>query len=130
MKSKIEMVARFLLGLIYFVFGLNGFFQFLKMNPPPMSETAMAYIGGMMKSGYFMPLLAGTQVLGGLLLLSGFAVPLALIILAPITLNIFLFHVFLTPGLQNLGLPIVMTLAHLVAACAYWKTYRPLFLRG
>ncbi len=119
--------SRLLLGLIYFVFGLNGFFHFLKMTPPPMSENAMAFVGGLMKSGYFMPFLSGTQVLGGFLLLTGFAAPLALVILAPMTLNIVLFHVFLTPGLQNLGLPAVMLALHLVAAAAYWKIYCPLF---
>ena len=63
--KKVALIARLLLGLIYFVFGLNGFFQFLKMDHPAMSENAMAFVGGMMKSGYFMPFVSGTQVLGG-----------------------------------------------------------------
>ena len=125
--KKIALVARLLLGLIYFVFGLNGFFHFLKMTPPPMSENAMAFAGGMMKSGYFMPLVSGTQVFGGLLLLTGFWAPLGLVILAPMTLNIVLFHAFLTPGLQNLVLPGAMLAFHLLAAAGYWPSYRPLF---
>ena len=92
-----------------------------------MPENAMAFVGGMMKSGYFMPFVSGTQVLGGALLLSGFAASLGLIILAPMTLNIVLFHVFLTPGLQNLGLPVAMLVFHLLAATAYRDKYRPLF---
>ena len=125
--KKASLIARLLLGLIYFVFGLNGFFQFLKMEYPAMPENAMAFVGGMMKSGYFMPFVSGTQVLGGALLLSGFAASLGLIILAPMTLNIVLFHVFLTPGLQNLGLPVAMLVFHLLAATAYRDKYRPLF---
>lgn len=130
MKTKIATAARLFLGLIYFVFGLNGFLNFLKFPPPPMSEAATAFVGGLMKSGYFMPVLGGTQVVGGLLLLVGFASPLAFVILAPVTLQIFLFHFFLTPGLQNLGLPVLMVFLHVIGAMAYWPTYRSLFSKG
>ncbi len=94
-----------------------------------MSEAAMAFVGGLMRSGYFMPFLSGTQVIGGFLLLTGFAAPLALVILAPITLNIFLVHLYLTPGLQNLVLPLVMAVSQIIAMSGYWKIYRPLFPR-
>ena len=130
MKFKIPTVARVFLGLIYFVFGLNGFFYFLKMTPPPMSETAAAFFKGIHGSGYFIPVLSGTQTLGGFLLLTGLAAPLALVILAPVTLQIFLFHYFLTPGLKNLVLPMAMLVLHLTAAVAYWKVYKPLFSKG
>ena len=129
MKIKTTTGARLILGLIYFVFGLNGFLNFLKITPPPMSEAAMAFVGGLMRSGYFMPFLSGTQVIGGFLLLTGFAAPLALVILAPITLNIFLVHLYLTPGLQNLVLPLVMAVSQIIAISGYWKIYRPLFPR-
>ena len=130
MKPKIAFAARLLLGLIYFVFGLNGFLNFIKMTPPPMPEAAMAFVGGLMKSGYFMPFMGGTQVLGGFLLLTGLRAPLALVILAPMTLNIVLFHVYFTPQLPNLVLPSVMMALHVLAATAYWNIYRPLFSRG
>ena len=130
MKIKIATISRLLLGLIYFVFGLNGFFHFLAMTPPPMSETATAFFQGIFGSGYFIPVLSGTQAFGGALLLIGFGAPLALVILAPVTLHIFLFHLFLTPGLKNLGLPGFMLIAHLTAASAFWKVYRPLFSKG
>ena len=88
MKTKIAIGARLILGLIYFVFGLNGFLHFLKITPPPMSDHAMAFVGGLAGSGYFMPFLSGTQTIGGFLLLTGLVAPLALVILAPVTLNI------------------------------------------
>ena len=128
MRAKIPTGARLLLGLIYFVFGLNGLFNFLPS--PPMPETAMGFLGGLVSSGYFLPVLAATQTITGFLLLTGFAVPLALIILAPITLQIFLFHMFLTPGLSNLILPLLMGILHITAASAYWRLYRPLFSKG
>jgi hypothetical protein len=92
-----------------------------------MPETAMGFLEGLVKSGYFLPVLAATQTLAGFLLLTGFAAPLALVILAPITLQIFLFHLFLTPGLPNLIVPLLLGILHLTAASAYWRIYRPLF---
>lgn len=130
MSIKISTAARLLLGLIYLVFGLNGFLNFLPMKIPPMPEAATAFMTGMMKAGYFFPLLKGTEVVGGALLLSGFAAPLALVVLAPITLHIFLFHACLTPGIQQLILPVAMGVLHFVGACGFWHLYRPLFSRG
>ena len=126
MKTKIYFGSRLLLGLLYFVFGLNGFLNFIPA-PADMPEGAQAFMGGMMSASYFLPVLKGTEVIGGLLLLSGFAAPLALVILAPITLQILLFHGFLTPWIQNLILPLVMTALHVAAAQAYWNLYHPLF---
>ena len=114
MQTKLPTGARLLLGLIYFVFGLNGLLNFLPS--PPMPETAMGFLEGLVKSGYFLPVLAATQTLAGFLLLTGFAAPLALVILAPITLQIFLFHLFLTPGLPNLIVPLLLGILHLTAA--------------
>lgn len=127
MKTKIAMVARILLGLIYFVFGLNGFFNFIPAPPPP--ENVMAFMNGMMSAPYFFPVLKGTEVICGALLLSGFAAPVALVILAPITLQILFFHFFLTPGLQFQLMPLFMVILHAAAATAYWHLYRPLFSR-
>ena len=90
----------------------------------------MGFWGGLVSSGYFLPVLATTQTMAGFLLLTGFAAPLALVILAPITLQIFLFRVFLTPGLPNLILPLLMGILHITAASAYWRIYRPLFSKG
>jgi uncharacterized membrane protein YphA (DoxX/SURF4 family) len=130
MNTKFATGARLLLGLIYFVFALNGFLNFLPIKPPPLPPAAMAYFTGIAGTGYFMPLLGVTEVVGGLFLLIGIASPLMLVILAPVTLQIFLFHAFFTPKPQLLILPIVMGISHLVAATAYWPIYRPLFSKG
>lgn len=81
MKSKISTGARLLLGLIYFVFGLNGFLNFIPTQPQ-FPETAMGYLGALASSGYFIPVVSATQTISGLLLLSGFAAPVALVILS------------------------------------------------
>lgn len=94
--NKSSTVARLLLGTIFFVFGLNGFLGFIPQPPAP--DAAGAFLGGLAGSGYFFPLLKGTEVLAGVALLSNRFVPLALTVLAPITINILLFHVVLAPA--------------------------------
>ena len=111
LTRKSATVARLVLGTIFFVFGLNGFLHFLPQ--PPMPEAAGAFIGGLAGSGYFIPLLKGTEVLAGVALLSNRWVPLALTVLAPITLNILLFHLVLAPAP---GLPLVIIAAQLYLA--------------
>ena len=113
--KKMPLIARLLLGLMFFVFGLNGFLNFLPA--PPMPDKAGAFIGGLLASGYFFPFLKGTEVLCGLLLLVGAFVPLALIVLAPIVINIFLFHAFLAPS----GLPVPIVIGVLLSYLAFFS---------
>ena len=80
MKTKIDMVAQALLGLVFFVFGLNGFVEFLPM--PEMGAEAGAYMGGLAATGYFFPVLKIVEILSGLLLLMRLFSPLALVLLA------------------------------------------------
>lgn len=88
--------VRVLLGLTFFVFGLNGFLHFLPQ--PPMPAAAGAFAGGLASAPYFFPLLKGIEVFVGALLLANRFVPLALTVVAPIILNIVAFHVFLAPS--------------------------------
>lgn len=124
--NKAPLIARILLGLIFFVFGLNGFLNFIPTPPPP--ESLMTFMTGMMSSKYFFPLLKGTEVVCGLLLLSGAFVPLALVVLAPIVLNIFLTHLFLAPDGLVLAVVIGLLEAYLAFfASPYKEIIRPLF---
>lgn len=106
---------RLLLGLIFFVFGLNGFLNFIPMPPPP--EAAGAYLGALAATGYFFPVLKGTELVAGLMLLGNRFVPLALILLAPIVVHIALYHVVLAPG--GYGMVGFMIVAELLLAYAY-----------
>lgn len=117
-------VARYLVGLIYFVFGLNGFLHFIPM--PPLPGAAGDLLGAFVGSGYLMYLVKGTEVAVGALLLAGRFSPLALIIAAPITINIVLFHAILAPA--GMLVPLVVLAAHLLAAWGYRDVYRPLFV--
>lgn len=119
MGAKVKIGLRVLLGLIFFVFGLNGFLQFLPM--PPLTPEAGAFMGGLAESGYFFPLLKATEVLCGALLLVNRFVPLALVVLAPIIVNILFFHLFL----DTAGMP--MTLFILFAEGYLAFAYRSSF---
>lgn len=101
---KVPTAARVFLGLIFFVFGLNGFLQF--MPQPPLPEAAGAFMGALAATGYMFPLIKGTEVIAGALLLGNRFVPLALLLLSPIVVNIALFHFVLAP--VNLAMVFVL----------------------
>ena len=96
-----SVIARFLLGLIFLVFGLNGFFHFIPMPPP--TGVAGQFMGALFVSQYLVVVFA-LQLIGAVLLLINRYVPLALAILAPIIFNILLFHLLMAPS----GLPLAL----------------------
>ena len=98
MNKTVVLIARILLGLVFFVFGSNKFIGFIPPFEYPEGSGANAYFGGLAASGFFFVLLGIAETLSGLALLIGRYVPLALLILAPITLNILLFHAVLDPA--------------------------------
>ena len=102
--KKISLVSRYLLGVIFAVFGLNGLLAFLELPVHP--GVAGQLIGTMREFGFLVPVFALQLVAGGLLVANRF-VPLALTLLAPIIVNIALFHA-LMDGLHGLGVPAVL----------------------
>jgi hypothetical protein len=117
-------IARVLMGLMFFVFGLNGFLNFIPRPKDPMPEAALALFQGLMKSGYMMPLIFGTQVLVGALLLSNRFVPLALALIAPVIVNIVAFHACVqSAGIAMAGVVLVL---ELYLAWAYRKAFQPM----
>jgi uncharacterized membrane protein YphA (DoxX/SURF4 family) len=121
-SSKLPTVARVLLGAVFLVFGLNGFFHFLPQPPAP--PRAMAFAGALAASGYLFPLLKATEVVAGALLLLGF-VPIALTLLAPIVVNIVAFHAFLAPG--NYAVVGLVLGAEVYLAVVHRAAFAPLF---
>ena len=116
--------GRVLMGLIFFVMGLNGFLNFLPQPSTPMPEGAMAFAGALFMTGYMIPLLAGIQVIVGVLLLSNRFVPLALALIAPVVVNIFAFHAFLIP--DGIGIAVFILALEVYLAWAYRNMYRPM----
>src|SRR6187551_2434787 len=121
-SSNLPSIARVVLGLVFFVFGLNGFLHFLPQ--PPMSGPPADFAGALFATGYMFPLIKGTEVAVSLLLLSNRYVPLALAVLAPVMINIVAFHAFLAPA--GLALPIILLGLHLFLARSYRDAFAPM----
>lgn len=126
--ARLPIAARVVFGLAFAVFGLNGFLDFLPhpTTPPPAGAAAFGY--ALLKTGYMFPLIKGTELAVGLLLLANVCVPLALILIAPVLVNIIAFHAFLAPA--DLAIPLVLVGLELYLAWHYRRAFRPLFARG
>ena len=99
-----SVIARYLAGVIFLVFGLNGFLNFIPLPPP--GGIAGQFMGALYVSHYLWVIFA-FQVIGGLLLLVNRYVPLAMAILAPVLVNILTFHALMAPS----GLPLALFVA-------------------
>jgi len=123
--QKAKIALRVLLGLIYFIFGLNFFLQFLPVPPPPTEGPMAAIMAGFTATGYLFVLIKVTEVACGLMLLTGLFVPLSLIVLAPVTLNIFLLHLIVAP--EGLPMAVGLLILNVALGFLYFNSYKPLF---
>src|SRR5580704_167164 len=115
-------IARVGLGLVFATFGLNKLLPFLPQ--PPISGPPAQFFGALFASGYMIPLIALTEILAGLMLLSGRFVPLGLTLLAPVIVNILGFHLFLAQG--GYGVPVVVLALELYVAWTYRDAFAPM----
>lgn len=106
------LIARIIMGLIFVIFGLNGFLNFIKGPLPP--GLAGQFVGAFIQSHYVW-LVAGTQVIGGVLMLAGRYVPLGLTLLAAVIVNIDVFHITMLPQLGASAMAIVVTICWIIA---------------
>ena len=109
-------ITRILLGLVFTVFGSNAFLQFIPM--PPMSGPSGDFLTAMYTTHYLY-VVAGCQMLGGLILLIGRYIPLGLTLLGPVIVNILSFHIFM----NHQGLPLALVVAAL-ALFLLWRHRR------
>ncbi len=116
------LLSRYLLGLIFTVFGLNGFFHFLPATPMP--PLAGQFVIALVQS-HFMTAVFALELAAGILLLVSRFVPLALAVLAPIIVNILLFHVTMAPA--GLPLALLVTVLWLVVASRLQPIFAALF---
>ena len=119
----ITVIARLLLGVIFFVFGLNGFLGFIPM--PPLEGAAGAFIGSL-ASSHYLYLVAGVQLIAGVLLLINRFVPLALAMLAPMIANILAYHATMQPS--GFPLAIFTTLLWVIVVWRYRAHFTSLFV--
>jgi uncharacterized membrane protein YphA (DoxX/SURF4 family) len=115
-------VVRVLLGLMFLVFGLNGFLNFMPA-PKDMPTEIMTVMGALIKAGY-MQVVSGAEVIIAVMLLTNRFVPLALALLAPIVVGIITFHIAMQPA--TIGPGIVVLLMELYLAWSYRGAFRPM----
>lgn len=119
------LIARLLLGLVFVVFGLNGFLNFLDMGPMP-TGLAGQFIGALFLSHYFWAV-AALQVIGGVLLLVNRFVPLGLVLLGPVIVNILLYHVFLNPA--GMALAVLVTILWFIVFYGHRQYFSGIFVQ-
>ncbi len=129
MFSKIALGSRLILGLLFFVFGLNGFLfftmgkSFLPM-PAEVPTIMITIMTGFIATGYLLPLVKLMEIIAGLMLLGNRFVNIALVLLGPIIVNILGIHLFA----DRSGLPvaIVCVVLFLIVLKSRWEDFRAL----
>ncbi len=121
--NKLQLVLRIVLGIVLIVFGANKFLQFMPM--PPMEGDAATFMGGLKISGYMFPLLGILEIIIGVLLILNKAVPFALILLAPLAVNMVLFHAAMAP--VGIGPAALVFILNAYLMYANWDKFKGLF---
>ena len=116
------LIARLLLGLIFVVFGLNAFLQFIPMPPP--TGLAGQFIGALFQSHYLW-VVAVLQIAGGALLLVNRYVALGLVLLGPVIVNILLYHLLLNP--VGMGMAVLVTALWFIVFYAHREAFAGIF---
>lgn len=123
MKSKIVKIIQIILGLILIVFGANKFIGF--MPEPNLPEAASDFMGALIKTGYMFYLIGAVEVITGLMLVFGKWIAFALILLAPVSVNMIFFHLNLAP--MGIGPAAAVFILNAFLIYKYWDHYKPLF---
>jgi putative oxidoreductase len=118
-----SLIARYLLGFIFLVFGLNGFLHFIPM-PPPASPIAGQFMGALFVS-HFLVVVFLLQLIPAIFLLVNRFVPLALILIGPVIVNIFCFHAFMDP--KGLPMAIIVSILWILTAFGVKTAFEGLF---
>ncbi len=121
----VVIICRFILGLGFFIFGLNILYPFLPQ--PPLAEGSLpAQFVHVMGPTHWMTLVGLFQLFGGLLVLIGRTAPIGLTLLAPVLVNILAFHIFLEKG-DGIVIGLVLTAIELFLIYSYRSYFKPLF---
>src|SRR6202142_4384161 len=118
-----SVIARYLLGLLFTVFGLNGFLNFIN-QPPPANPLALQFFIAI-SSSHFAAFFFAVQLIGGLLLLAGIYVPLALALLAAELYNILAFHLTLAPA--TIAPALVSSVLWVLVFLQYRESFKGIF---
>jgi putative oxidoreductase len=124
MNSMFTKIVRILLGIMLVVFGANKFLHFIPMQQ--LTGSAGDFMNSLGATGYIFPVVGILEVVVGVLLLLKKWIAFALILLAPISVNILLFHLFL--DIPGVAVAFLVTLFNSILIYKYWSSYKSLFL--
>jgi putative oxidoreductase len=114
-------IVRMLMGLMFLFASIVVLFHL--MPQPPMKGNAKLFMDGLMATGYFMTLLKMTELVCGLAFVIGRFVPLATVVIFPITLNILFYHAFVEPEGLPVAIPLMLGNLFLAYSCRnHYKT--------
>lgn len=123
MNSMFTKIVRILLGIVLIVFGANKFLHFIPMEVP--TGSAGDFMNSLNATGYIFPFVGVLEVLIGVMLLLKKWVAFALILLAPISINILLFHLFL--DIPGVAVALLVAIFNGILIYKHWKQYKSLF---
>jgi len=121
--NKAIQVARILMGLPLVVFGLNSFFPFMEPDMDAFPKEGSDWVQAIAATGYLHELKGGVELFCGVLFLAGRLVPLALVIFAPVLVNIVAFHIYLSP-LSTGPIGFLLLALELFLAWTYWPHFK------
>jgi putative oxidoreductase len=119
----VTMIARYLLGLMFLVFGSNMFLNFIPTGPMP-AGLAGQFMGALFAAHYFY-VVGAIMVVSGVLFLANRYVGLGLTLLAPVLFNILVFHLLMNPG--GIGMGALATLLWLLVGWEHRIVFERLF---
>jgi putative oxidoreductase len=125
MNSMFTKIVRIALGLALVIFGANKIVHFIPMDQPDADTAAGQFMNSLGATGYIFPVVGFLEVIIGAMLLMKKWVAFALILLAPITINILLFHLFL--DIPGLSIALVIVIFNAILIFKHWQQYKPLF---
>jgi putative oxidoreductase len=121
---KFEIYLKYLLGLFLIMVGINKFIPF--MPPISLSKDASVFMKSILETGYLMAVVGIVEGLCGLMLLRKSTTPLALVLLAPISVNIVFFHLFL--DFSTIWMALFVTVSNVFLLYRNRDFYSPILL--
>lgn len=116
-------IVRIALGVALVVFGANKFLHFIQLEAP--TGAAGEFMNSLEATGYIFPIVGVMEVIIGAFLLLKKWVAFMLILLAPISINILLFHLFL--NIPGMSVALVIVILNAILIFKHWTQYKPLF---
>lgn len=122
MSKLLQYTPRILAGIMMFLFGLDKLIPF--MPHPTAAEAGTSFKNALIATGYFFKFVGLCEIFVGLAFISGYFVPIALLVMAPLCANFILYHIFLDPA--NIGGAIFVTAVGGFLAWQNWDIFKPL----